>query len=107
MRSISSTHKRQIDSDPYFKKCILCGQKPEIHHCFIYQGKQIAELWNYVPLCHFHHVGEKGFHKCKETKEIVELHVLQKMSPLDMAKYNKRNWEQEKKYLLKKLRGYE
>ncbi len=107
MRTIPANHRKKIDSDPYFKKCLFCSNKPQIHHNFTYARQQISELWNYVPLCVLHHTGEKGVHKFRETKEKVDLHVLLKMTPLDMAKYSKRNWELDKQYLLKKLRGYE
>jgi len=100
MRPIPNYHKKIIDSDVYFRKCVLCGlTQVEIHHCFIYCGRQISEMWNYVPLCHEHHVGNKGFHKYHVTKEIVELHVLHKMTDEDYNKYYKRNFKQELNYL--------
>jgi hypothetical protein len=64
MRPIPPTHKKVIDSDPFFKKCARCidggcAGRITIEHALIYGGRQIAELWAYVPLCEYHHAVNK------------------------------------------------
>ena len=60
MRPISSKNKAIIDSDPYYKVCARhldgsCDGRITIEHALIFRGKQIDELWNFVPLCEYHH----------------------------------------------------
>lgn len=60
MRPIPASHKAIIDSDKYYKTCARrrdggCAGRITIEHAIIYAGRQIAELWNYVPLCERHH----------------------------------------------------
>lgn len=57
-----------------------------IEHAFCYAGKQISELWNYVPLCWFHHLGKAL------KKWINELIALRRATAQDLAKYPNRNW---------------
>lgn len=102
MRAIPPAHRREISNDEFFKKCVVCGShKVQIHHNFIYAGKQISELWNYVPLCEEHHdkitPHKPGYDPLE--REYIDWFVLIRMKPEDRAKYPKKDWAQLKKYL--------
>ena len=60
MRKIPLAHKNNISNDPFFKECARkndgsCKGRITIEHALIYAGRQISEMWNYVPLCEYHH----------------------------------------------------
>lgn len=91
MRFIPLKHKKIINSDPYYRRCARwadgnCDGRMTIEHALIYAGQQIAEMWNYVPLCWFHHLGE-GLFKAKN-----ELIALSRATPKDLEKYPNKNW---------------
>lgn len=51
-----------INNDPYYRKCARrnygnCDGRITIEHAIIYAGKQLSEMWSYVPLCWYHHLG--------------------------------------------------
>lgn len=101
MRPIPLEHRKIIDSDPYYKKSCLSGLKGhiEIHHAWIYAGKQISELWNYMPLLKDEH---EEVHKNLELRNKVKFLSLLRVSMEEIKKkYPRRNWEQEYKYLQK------
>lgn len=95
-------YRKVINSSDFFRKCIIChSPKVEIHHVFIYAGKQINELWNYIPLCKEHHAECTPHNKdyIAETRYYVEWYALLKMSLQDKNSYPKFNWAQHKKFL--------
>lgn len=54
--SIPPKIRKQINQDPYFRGCALCGKSPvQIHHHLIFGGKQQNEIWSLFPLCIPHH----------------------------------------------------
>lgn len=60
MRPIPQKHKDIISSDLYYSKCArddegTCQGRITIEHAIIYAGRQLNELWAYVPLCAYHH----------------------------------------------------
>jgi hypothetical protein len=60
MRPIPPAHRSKIDKDKYFKSCARkkdgnCLGRITIEHALIFAGRQICEMWNYVPLCTYHH----------------------------------------------------
>lgn len=73
MRKIPDKHKTLISTDPFYRKCCLeflgdCDGRITIEHALIHAGRQISEMFNYVPLCEFHHAVNKyqdggDFHK--------------------------------------------
>lgn len=94
MRPIPPQHRAIFDTDLYFKKCIRasdgnCDGRITIDHPWIYGGRQINEMWCYTPVCVYHHLG-RGF-----NKHINQLHSLKRATPQDLAKYPKKNWQQE------------
>jgi hypothetical protein len=97
MRSIPPKIRKQIDEEPYYKKCARlsseCSGRITIEHSFIYSGRQVNELWALLPLCWHHHLGS-GL-----DKRINEYLSLQRATEEDLAKYPKRDWKQLKKYL--------
>lgn len=100
MRPIPKKHREIISSDPYFRVCARrnhdCDGRITIEHAWIYGGKQINELWAYVPLCEFHHL-RKGL-----NKEINHYLSIKRASDDDLKKYPRKNWNQEKAYLYNK-----
>ncbi len=98
MRPIPQKHKLLINSSPYYKHCAResegeCDGRITIEHAFIYAGRQISEMWNYIPLCWHHHLGE-GLDKHRN-----QLFALERATPEDLAKYPKAEWYRLKVYL--------
>lgn len=90
MRPISQKFRKQFDTTPYFKVCArkngTCDGRITIEHAFIYAGRQIDELWNFVPLCWHHHLGA-GL-----DKKINECLALKRATSEDLIKYPRKNW---------------
>ena len=98
MRPIPAKHRQIIDSDPYFRVCARakdggCQGRMTVEHAFLYANRQISELWNYVPLCFHHHLGE-GLDKNKN-----QLIALSRATPEDLAKYPHGDWSKRLRYL--------
>lgn len=60
MRAIPAKLRKQIDSDPYYKKCARadegnCSGRITIEHAIIHAGRQLNELWALLPICAYHH----------------------------------------------------
>lgn len=100
MRPIPEAHRLIISSDPYFSVCARknheCSGRITIEHSFIYGGRQINELWAYLPLCVFHHLGS-GL-----NKEINHYLSLKRATDEDLRKYPKKDWNNERRYLFNK-----
>ncbi len=103
MQPIPQKHRKLIDQDTYYKSCVICGSREvEIHHVFIYSGRQISDMWNYQPVCRKHHAeGTPHNNKYKKTtRDKLELLCLERVDTMYlMANYPKRPWVQLKKYL--------
>jgi hypothetical protein len=97
MRPIPPKLRAQIDADQYFKVCarqnFYCEGRITIEHAWIYAGKQINELWAFVPLCWYHHLGP-GLDK-EENQRL----SLMWATDEDLAKYPRKDWAQIKRYL--------
>ena len=78
MRPIPLNQREIIDQErDTFGSCILCSRHPEIDHVFLFARKQIAELWNYVPICTRHHrTGDMSKMSNSIIREAVELNCL-------------------------------
>lgn len=91
MRKIPIKLRNQIANDPFMKVCSRkdenCQGRITWEHAFIYAGKQINEKWAIIPLCEYHHLG-KGLDK-RENEKI----AISRATKQDLAKYNKRNWD--------------
>lgn len=105
MRPIPQSHRKIINTDPYFKKSCLSGKRADfanrivIHHAWEYAGRQINELWNYCPLLeseHAYNSGSPSVHNSKEMDDIVKLIAIRRAG-LDYLKTNfpKKDWEGE------------
>lgn len=60
MRLIPAKLRKEIDADPYYKKCARsdegnCSKTITIEHAIIYGGRQLNELWALLPICTYHH----------------------------------------------------
>jgi len=97
MRPIPPAMRQEIESDPFMKKCSRrsseCDGRITWEHCWIYAGRQINEPWAIIPLCVYHHLG-KGLDK-HENQRI----SLRRATDEDLAKYPKKDWNYEKRYL--------
>jgi hypothetical protein len=94
MRKISNLHKAIIDSSPYYKKCARrydsgCGGRITIEHALVFGGRQIAELWNYVPLCEYHH-GVLNYQDCGDLQKEKNVWIaLNQATDEELKKYSK------------------
>lgn len=101
MRPISSKNKQEININPYFKKCHrhkegTCQGRITIDHAWIYAGRQIDELWNFVPTCAFHHNVDQ-FQDCGDlNKDKQQRTALLRATDEDLQKYYKKDWNYEK-----------
>lgn len=101
MRPIPPKLRKLIDANQYFKTCArkgdgYCDGRITIEHAWIYSGRQINELWAFVPLCWHHHLGA-GLDKNKNRWL-----SLQRAAFTDLLKYPNKDWLQIKNYLYKK-----
>lgn len=96
---IPNKHRKIINSDPKYKVCARLSQECDgritIEHAFKYQNKQINELWNYVPLCEYHHgLGKYHNNGGGLDKRENERIALSQATEEDLAKYPKKKWKQ-------------
>lgn len=101
MRPLSPKLKRQIDLDPYYRQCArkgdgYCDGRITIEHAFIYEGRQINEIWALIPLCWHHHLGPAL------DKEKNQWLSLKRARISELKKYPRKNWLQLIQYLNKK-----
>lgn len=94
MRKISPEDKEYINADKFFKTCIrakegTCKGRITIDHVLIFAGKQIAELWNYIPNCEYHHGVENYQDKGDLNKEINTWAALNRATDLELMPYCK------------------
>lgn len=108
MRPINSKLRKELENDQFYKKCCLTGFdrfKIDWHHCFQFQGSQIDEKWNIIPVWDKKHSPQghpDSIHNCKETRERAELIAL-KRAPKDVfIRFKKANFDQRLKYLQNK-----
>lgn len=104
MRPISPKNKEIINSDPYYKKCIrenegTCRGKITIDHAYIYAGRQIDELFNFIPLCTFHHAVNEYQDSGDYDKHKSQREAMLRMTNEDFIKYSKKDWNKEKIWL--------
>lgn len=101
MQPIPQKLRKKIDENSYYKICARKGDGPcdgriTMEHAFIYQGRQISELWAIIPLCWRHHLGA-GLDKDKNRYI-----ALNRANEEDLKKYPKKDWKQLRLYLIKK-----
>lgn len=98
MRKIPPSIREQINKDPFFKECCLCHTekgKIEIHHNFIYAGKQADALFTLLPLCVEHH----NLADYTKVKEKLDWIMIGRMVWSDFSVYPRYNWKQREEYL--------
>lgn len=105
MRPIPPAHRKLIDSDSWYNACCFpdktnCQGRTEVHHACQYQGRQISEMFNYIPLCHYHHDTQIG-------KDWASLLAITRMTSEDKARFPRRDWNQEAAKYLFKLQNYD
>ena len=92
--------REQLANDPFMKRCIYhnsdCSDRVEWEHALYYSGKKIQETFAIVPCCTYHHRGA-GL-----NKEFNQAIALSRATDEDLAKYPRANFQQMKKYLIKK-----
>lgn len=106
MRPIPLKMRQEIEKLPRMQTCQLaplqslyggCSgrrQHPEWHHVWTYAGKQINEPWAILAACTYHHDMVK---KDSSVRYAFETASLFYAAPEDLAKYPRKNWEQEKR----------
>ncbi len=97
MRPIPPALRKQLSEDPFMSRCVYTGETKDIsfEHCWIYSGRQINEWWAIVPLARRLNTSSMPL----EIKNYCRWISLIRAKPSDLAKYPKKNWEQERKYL--------
>jgi hypothetical protein len=111
MVPIAPKDKEIISTDPYYKKCARaedggCAGRITIEHACTYAGKQIAELWNYVPICEYHH-GVLSFQDRGDLiKEKNVWIALNQATDEELNKFYKSDFKQRKQYLNSKYGTY-
>lgn len=104
MRAIPQSIKTKLASDPFMKKCCLCGThgatiKIEWHHNLIFAHRQSNLPETILPLCEPCHSHANN----RDVKERLDLIMLNRMSDETIMSISKAvNWSQRKKYLTKK-----
>lgn len=103
MRPIPPKLNKQIDEDPFYRKCCLedenCDGKIERHHNLIYAGQQQNYLFCILPACaNYHH----KFEKRADIRDQLDRVMLSRTNLSFLVKtFPKRNWLQLKNYLNK------
>ena len=97
MPNIPLAHRKIINEDPKYRVCARrgedgCAGRITIEEACLYAGKQIKELWNYVPLCEFHH-GVGNYANCygqnkRRHREI----AMAQATDADKKKYPRLPW---------------
>ena len=111
MRKLGSKVKKEIETNPYYRKCARyeifhdheCQGRITMEHCWVYAGHQIDEIWAIIPICAWSHDVDEfqgGGHLDKEKNEYISI---MRMTSEDEAKYDRFNWQQRKKYLTGKF----
>lgn len=58
MRPIPPKLRKELEADPFYKRCCITGsisEKIDWHHNFIFAGKQVNEKWCILPLANSVH----------------------------------------------------
>ena len=96
MRPIPAKLRRELSENSFMERCVWTGDRDVTwEHCWTYAGKQINERWAIVPL----KAKLNTSHPPKEVKDYCRWISLMMATPSELAKYPKKNWEQEKRYL--------
>jgi hypothetical protein len=86
MRKLSQETKDRIDTDPFYKKCCVCGSiYVQQHHNLIYAGRQVDDAECILPLCEKHHEMARN----SEFKEILDRIMFARMKTSQFNKYGK------------------
>lgn len=89
MSKIPEEIKREMENDPFYKKCCIgnheCSGRVEWHHNLIYKGKQVQEKWCILPVCHYHHEHEKD----TELGEMLDFIMLSRATQDDLKRFSK------------------
>ena len=113
MNPIPRKLRKELHSDPYYKKCALTGWDEKIvwHHPYCYGKKQINEKWNIVPVAWLLHDKEgikESIHNNGVYKEKAKWIAINRADIHDLCiRYPKKNWIQEKIRLNEKFGEYD
>lgn len=100
MRPIPQNLRKIIENDSFYRICCLrsyrCEGKIEIHHNFIYSGRQQNYLFCLLPLCQYHHKIEKS----PKFRDDLDRIMLRRTTLEFLIKtFPKRDWIQLNNYL--------
>jgi len=103
MRPIPIRLRNLLEAMPRMRVCEMAGEKfgpcegkIDWHHCFIYAGQQLNEMFAILAACRKHHDMVKTDVRVKEA---FELRSLEYATEKDLDKYPKKAWRTLKKYL--------
>lgn len=90
MNNMPKKLREELEADPGYKICARlgsdCSGRITFEHAEMYRGRQIQEIWNIVPLCVYHHLGE-GLNK-RWNKD----YAMNRATEEDKKKYPKLKW---------------
>lgn len=96
MRKLSQETKDRINTDPFYKKCCVCGSPyVQQHHNLIYAGRQVDDAECILPLCEKHHEMTRN----SEFKEGLDRIMFSRMKTSQFNKYGKGGLLQRYHYL--------
>lgn len=102
MRKLSQETKDRIDTDPFYRKCCVCGNPNiQVHHNLQFAGRQCDDLETLLPLCIPHHDMARN----SEFKERLDLIMFKRMKTSQFNKYSKGGLLQRYHYLSTKYNG--
>lgn len=86
MRPIPEKLRREMENDPFYKKCCITGsssEKIDWHHNLIYGGRQVNEKWCILPLA-------KSVHdNIVKYKEICDWIMFNRATDEELERYSK------------------
>lgn len=86
MRKIPKEILEEYLKDPFSKECCICGaERPQLHHNFMYGGRQVNEVWTFLPLCKKHHDGANE----RQYRRLLDWAMLNRATDEELQKYSK------------------
>ena len=105
MRPISPKVKQALLNEKqecYRKNEGTCKGRLTLDHVWIYAGRQIDEHWAILWTCAFHHDVDQFQGGGNLDRDLSKYVSLKKATTQDLAKYPKKDWQQEIKRLKEK-----
>lgn len=111
MRPIPQKMKQEMLDDPAYHSCMrndyfldhMCRGRLTLEHAIIHNGKQVNEKWAILAICAWAHDVDEWQDAGNIDKRKHEYIALMRATAEDLAKYPSDDWEQKRKYLVRKF----